>query len=436
MIVTIGGLPVYDAVITDDETGMFKISLVDDPAVMSNFQAFDAARKPMMYAIQDEEKRLVRGCIMRADFPIYRRDSNMGEYYIIYKADTIRKMAEKYLAESRQNDVNAMHQGEDLPDIYMVQYFIKGDGIQVDGFDECADGSLFGEFHVTNEEVWQEIKAGTYRGFSLEGVFDLVPEQDKDEIQEIVDLLDGAFRKLYKPNKNTMSKLSRFKAALAKILQEFGNVTTDRGILSWDGEEDLKAGDAVYVEDEEGNRTPAEDGDYKTDDNKVIVVVDGKVAEIKDAEAEVAPEMIQTDKGKLEWDNEEEDLKEGDAVYITDEEGNRVPAPDGDYTTEDGKVIRVADGKVTEIVDDKAEVAPEMDETEDRIQELEDRIRELEAENAALKEENDALKANLAKMKKMSAAKPAHQEVTTSVEFGKTGNRGIDNLSRLLKAGK
>ena len=104
MIVTIGGIPVYDAIITDDGTGMMKISLVDDPAVMSNFQAFDASRKMQMYSVTDEEKRLVRGVVMRADFPIYRRDERMGEYYIIYKADTIRQMAEKYLAESRQND--------------------------------------------------------------------------------------------------------------------------------------------------------------------------------------------------------------------------------------------------------------------------------------------------------------------------------------------
>ena len=359
MIVTIGGIPVYDAIISDEETGMFKISLVDDPAVMSNFQAFDAARKPMLYAIQDEEKRLVRGCIMRADFPIYRRDSKMGEYYVIYKADAIRQMAEKYLLEGRQNDVNLMHQeGSDVDGVQMVQYFIKGDGIQVDGFDECAAGSLFGEFHVVNDDIWAEIKAGTYKGFSLEGVFDLVPEQNKDEIQEIVDLLDGAFKRIFKPN-TFMSKLSKFKAALAKMLQEFGNVTTDKGVISWDGDEDLKAGDSVYVEDSEGNRTPAPDGDYKTDDNKVIVVVEGKVSEIKDAEAEVESDFIETDKGKLEWDNEDEDLKAGDAVYITDEEGNRNPAPDGDYTTEDGKVIKVADGKVTEIVDPKAEVSEE-----------------------------------------------------------------------------
>ena len=519
MIVTIGGIPVYDAVISDEETGMFRISLVDDPAVMSNFQAFDAHKKPMMYAIQDEEKRLVRGCIMRADFPIYRRDEGMGEYYVIYKAEEIRKMAEKYLLEGRQNDVNLMHQeGSDVDGVQMVQYFIKGDGIQVDGFDDCADGSLFGEFHVVNDDIWAEIKAGTYKGFSLEGVFDLVPEQNKDEIQEIVDLLDGAFKRIFKPN-TFMSKLSKFKAALAKMLQEFGNVTTDKGVISWDGDEDLKAGDSVYVEDSEGNRTPAPDGDYKTDDNKVIVVVDGKVSEIKDAEAEVESDFIETDKGKLEWDNEDEDLKAGDAVYITDEEGNRNPAPDGDYTTEDGKVIKVADGKVTEIVDKKAEVSEEevkakriskfnkikqaFEESFDtKMREISNAIAKVidtenwylcdagedfgvvevwdeetyeshyfryaitwnedgtakaadpvevklmfvpmdmespfakgnEEEMAALKAENASLKKEIAKMKKVSAAKPAHQVVKEQQQMSKTGNKGLDNLARIMSA--
>ena len=519
MIVTIGGIPVYDAIISDEETGMFRISLVDDPAVMSNFQAFDAHKKPMMYAIQDEEKRLVRGCIMRSDFPIYRRDEKMGEYYVIYKAEEIRKMAEKYLLEGRQNDVNLMHQeGSDVDGVQMVQYFIKGDGIQVDGFDDCADGSLFGEFHVVNDSVWAEIKAGTYNGFSLEGVFDLVPEQNKDEIQEIVDLLDGAFKRIFKPN-TFMSKLSKFKAALAKMLQEFGNVTTDKGIISWDGDEDLKAGDPVYVEDSEGNRTPAPDGDYKTDDNKVIVVVEGKVSEIKDAEAEVESDFIETDKGKLEWDNEDEDLKAGDAVYITDEEGNRNPAPDGDYTTEDGKVIKVSDGKVTEIVDPKAQVSEEevkakriskfkkikqaFEESFDtKMRKISNAIAAVidtenfylvdagedfgvvetwnedwteshyfryaitwnedgtakaadpvevklmfvpmdmespfakgnEEEMDALKAENASLKKEIAKLKKTPAAKPAHEEVKEQTKFTKTGNKGLDNLQRILSA--
>ena len=366
MIVTIGGIPVYYAIITDDETGMMKISLVDDPAVMSNFQAFDASRKMQMYAVTDSEKRLVRGVVMRADFPIYRRDERMGEYYIIYKADTIRQMAEKYLLESRQNDVNTMHEADsDVDGVQMVQYFIKGDGVSVEGFDEIADGSLFAEYHIVNDDVWAKVKDGTYKGFSLEGFFDLVPETDADEVDQIVKDLKGKFEKLPKKFKIMSTKFLRFFKNLSALLT-MGNVTTDKGVLAWDGEDDLKAGDAVYLVDQDGNRTAAADGDYRTDDNKVVSVVDGKVSEIRDAEAEVAPQeeskeirFIETDKGKLEWDNEEEDLKAGDAVYITDEEGNRKPAPDGDYTTEDGKVIKVADGVVTEIVDPKAEVSEE-----------------------------------------------------------------------------
>ena len=365
-MVTIGGLPVYDALVLDEDCGMMKISLVDDPAVMSDFQAFDNARRMQMYSVTDDEKRLVRGVVMRADFPIYRRDDRLGEYYIIYKADTIRVMAEKYLAESRQNDVNVMH-STDVDGVQMVQWFIKGDGVSVTGFDDIADGSLFAEFHVLNDEVWEAVKDGTYKGFSLEGYFDLAPERDKTTVEEIVDDLDGQFKAIIKPIlTTTMSKIKRFKAALAKLLAAFGNVSTDKGVLAWDGDEDLKAGDAVYIEDTDGNRETAPDGDYVTSDNKTIVVADGKVSEIKDPEAEVSTTEGEfgskaTDKGNLVWEGEE-DLKAGDEVFTEDEEGNRTPAADGDYKTEDGKVIVVVDGKVSEIKDDEAEVATEDEE--------------------------------------------------------------------------
>lgn len=363
-IVTIDGIPVFQALVDDADTGMLRISLVDDPAVQSDFVAFSAQRKALTYAVQDEEKRLVLGVVMRADFPIYRRDAQNGEYYIIYKADTIRAMAEKYLAENRQNLVNLMHEeGTDQEGVQMVQYFIKGGGIAPEGFDHIADGSLFAEFHVTNDEVWDAIKDGTYKGFSLEGIFNLVPETDREDVQDIVDRLDGIFKQLKRYT--SMSKLKGLLGKLARALVEYGNVSTDKGILAWDGDEDLKAGDAVYIEDGDGNRTPAEDGDYTTSDGKVVVVVDGKVSEIRDPEAQVAPQnepeelaSVNTDRGELQWDGEE-DLREGDEVFVIDEEGNRVPAPDGDYVTEDGKTITVTDGKVAALKDPAAEVAPE-----------------------------------------------------------------------------
>ena len=427
-MVTIDGFPVFDAFVTDEETGMLKISLVDEPAVMKDFMAFDSHRKYQMYSVQDEEKRILLGVVARANFPIYRKDERLGEYFIVYKPDTIRKMAEKYLAESRQNNVNLMHR-TDVEGVQMVQWFIQDSarGVVPSGFD-VPDGSLFAEFHVLNDDVWAAVKDGTYKGFSLEGFFDLAPEQEIAAAAETVEDCEGMFSKIMKKaqtilNEKNMSKIERFKAALAKFFAALGSVSTDKGVLSWDGDEDLKAGDEVFVLDGEGNRSVPEDGDYITTDAKTIVIAEGRVAEIKDPEAEVETEFgkVETDKGTLSWEGEE-DLKEGDAVFI---EGN--PAPDGEYRTEDGKVIVVVEGIVAEIRDGAAEVAPESPADPEP-----ERDEELRKENAALRSQVDELTRKVEELSRMSAAKPAHEEVQTAGMSRKTGIKGLDRLAELV----
>ena len=281
MIATIDDIPVFNAIL-DEDCGIIRVSLVDDPAVSKDFQVFKANVRPMLYAVQDEDKHLVRGVIMRADYPIYRRDKNLGEYYVVYKPDVIRQMAERYLTEDRANNVNIMHKEDsDVEGVNMVQWFIKGAGVAIEGFDDIADGSLFAEYHVTNEDVWAEIKAGTYKGFSLEGYFCLEPEQSKDYVQDVIDKWGEYFSKI-----KNMANFKKFATALAKMLAKFASITTDKGVLVWDTEDDLKAGDSVYSD--EKKETPAADDDYVTADGKTIVVKDGKVEEIKDAEAQVA----------------------------------------------------------------------------------------------------------------------------------------------------
>lgn len=375
MIVKIDGIPVYDAILETDKDGMRRISLVDRPAVSSDFVHLAENQRPQLFAVADEEKRLVRGVVARADYPIYRNDRQMGEYYIIFGADTIRAMAQKYLADGHQNAVDLDHDGNEVEGVEMVQWFLKDTaaGISPEGFEDIADGSLFAEFHVANDDVWAEIKAGTFKGFSLDGFFTLDPATDVDEVQRVVDALEaiGAyFSKISKNEKMKDTKIRRILAALTHILVECANTTTDRGVVYWDGDEDLKAGDKLYTQDEEGNRSAAADGDYVTSDGKTIRVADGVVTEIVDPEAEVAENgpaeqefrSVATDNGELFWDGSE-DLKAGDAVYGSEGE-DRQPAADGEYRTEDGKVIVVADGVVAEIRDDAAEVAPEGEQAE------------------------------------------------------------------------
>lgn len=302
----IKGLPVFKAVLSDD-CGMTKISFVEAPAVEKDFIAYAQDKAPRMYAVEDDEKRLVFGVVMRANYPIYRRDPDGFEYFITHSPEFIRDMVEKYLDEGLQNKFNTDHK-TDVGDVHAVQFFIKDSsrGIAPAGFDEVEDGSLFGEFHVLNDDVWNGIKDGSFKGFSIEVFEELVPAtgvvSTEKVAQDVLDYLDGYGRR-YNLTEDIMNIFTKFKDSLARAVadpgagaapQSYGSVSTDKGNVHWDGDEDLKAGDAVFGLDAEGERIALEDGDYTTEDDKVIVVVDGKVSEIRDAEAQVAPQEEET----------------------------------------------------------------------------------------------------------------------------------------------
>ena len=185
-------LPVYKATISDEEAGMYAISLVDDPAVECDFLYFNDDKRPMLFSVQDEEKRLVRGVIMECDKLIYRRSAEGFEYYITFDAPTIRLMAQKYLKDGFQNNVDTMHDGNLVNGVELVQWFIsdKEHGVNPEGFENVADHSLFAEFHVLNDEIWSAIKDGTFKGFSLAGFFEPVEVQMKKESEPEMTVLD------------------------------------------------------------------------------------------------------------------------------------------------------------------------------------------------------------------------------------------------------
>lgn len=121
-----------------------------------------------------------------------------------------------------------------------------------------------------------------------------------------------------------MTKLEKIKAELAKLLIKNSVVKTDRAVLEYEGE-DLVAGMDVYITDEEGNKVPAEDGEYVTEDNKVITVKDGKVESIIDkaADVEAEEEEKKEDEPMVEEPAKEEepmpeDKKEDEEVNLED----------------------------------------------------------------------------------------------------------------------
>ena len=175
-------LPVYKLVINEDDedTGVDFVALVDKPAIQINWQSF----KDNKQYFADEEKRVVSGPLMVADMPIYRRD-NSGEYYAVFDAATIEQIVLKFSKNKAQNNVNLMHDGDKVvQDVFMFESFIidRKRGINPPtGFEELTDGSWFGSYKVNNDKVWADVKAGTFQGFSVEGVFAQVKVDDKPQ---------------------------------------------------------------------------------------------------------------------------------------------------------------------------------------------------------------------------------------------------------------
>lgn len=470
-MVTFNGLPLY-RVALGKQDGVIRVSLVDDPAVQSSFEFFRNAEKaPALYAVQDAEKRIVRGVVLRADFPIYRKDSpDDPGYYVTFSAEVIRAAAERLLAEGRANEVNIQHvRGSDVDGVQMVQLFVKDTAAGIDpaGFDGIADGSLFAEYHVTNDDVWNEIKAGTFKGFSVEIFYTLIPAAEMRRDPDVSGDDVAALLLDYITNANNMA-LSKLKAALARIVALFGNVTTDKGVLHWDGEEDLKAGDRVQIEDAEGNRSDAPDGEYVTSDGKTIVVVDGAVSEIRDPEAEVAPEdennndeepaamrRFKAARAAFDESYDEKYRKIADALraalgseefYIAEAGDDFVVACLWDGEGEKFLRFKVTwneDG--TANVSDPKEVKPAFVPVgEDTVEEIDDApvVSEEEfaqAVNAAerLSAENAALKARVAELEKQPLTKPVREKFNAN-ETGallpeSTGDRGLDRLARIRK---
>ena len=171
-------IPVYKMTIDEVDEGVSFVALVEHPAIERPFQAF--AKKQRF--TETGEKRVLTGPLMLADTPIYRNDDTYGEYYVVFDADTIRKIVQKYFKQGNQHNVNAEHSTE-LDGVYMFESYLidRERGINPPkGYEDAKDGSWFGSFKVENDKVWEE--RDQFTGFSIEGYFGMQPTDTEIEV--------------------------------------------------------------------------------------------------------------------------------------------------------------------------------------------------------------------------------------------------------------
>ena len=185
-----------------------------------------------------------------------------------------------------------------------------------------------------------------------------------------------------------MSKLNKIKEMLQTMLMQFSQLSTDKRLISWDGDGELPAvGDSIVIIDEEGNEVKAESGEYRDDNGNIIVIEDGVVTEVREEEKPV-----------------EEPVEEPIEEPMAETE----PKPQ-----EEPMVEPVID--------------PDIDEEDVKIAELEAKVKELETEN-------EQLRAKIKELEEQPAVKPASEEFERINHIERPKDKKLGRLYDIINA--
>ena len=168
-------LPLYECAGTEDGAGVRLISLVSKPAIGVGFMMFSAEERNTPIAFFHDDEMLVTGPAIIPDMRIYRRDGKRGEYDVFFSKETTKLLSQKYLMESRQSNASIEHEGAIDSTTLVESWLVRDkecDKAKSMGFD-VPEGTWMVTMKVTDQKVWEMLKASGVTGFSIEGMFTL-----------------------------------------------------------------------------------------------------------------------------------------------------------------------------------------------------------------------------------------------------------------------
>ena len=284
---------------------IYAVSLVEEEAVESGFIALSKQKQPMDFKIHNEEKRMLYGVALRADFPIYRRYGE-DEFYLTFDANAIERLVNKFMSNYGQKSFTIDHmepaEGIVITESWLVKD-IENDKSNALGLENVSEGSWIIGCKINNDEIWQSIKEGRWHGFSIESWIDM------EEIED--------FKKINKENKeiDMAAKKNKFEEMIDKIKSIISDAVEEADGQDTEVQEEVveEAADAVeeVVNEEETTDEVVEAAEDETPTEEVANDVIEQVEEEAETEEEAADNLqevvdqLQAEVDSLKAENEE-----------------------------------------------------------------------------------------------------------------------------------
>lgn len=261
------------------------ISLVDYPAIEADFVALS---KQLPIQLSTDKMELI-GPVLIPDKLIYRRLEGR-EFYISFDAETIEQLANDYLANGFQYNFTLDHKTE-TQDVVVVQSWVTLE----DG--EYPKGTWMIKAKVNNEDLWQSIKSGEFKGFSIESVVELdksINEFDfssQMSTEELFEKIKELFKEAFNPQ--TPEEVIEEKAA--EVVE--------------DVKEEVVAEEVVEMKEEEPTEEPKEDERIKELEDQ-LASKDAEIAALNDKIAELEAGLKTKDEEAVELAKQVAESKE------------------------------------------------------------------------------------------------------------------------------
>lgn len=174
----------------DELSGVFAISIVENPAIQENFIALSEEKKLELMEV-DSERKILMGAALIPDKKILRKRED--EYYeIFFSKDTVEKASQLFLKRGNQGQSTLEHQAS-LVGLSVVESWLVEDNVHDKSRKYGMDvpvGTWMVSMKVDNEDVWNnEVKTGNVKGFSIEAYFTERLEMSMKEEDELLNAL-------------------------------------------------------------------------------------------------------------------------------------------------------------------------------------------------------------------------------------------------------
>ena len=156
-------------------------------------------KKQAEYAFATEEdgdKKVLVGPAMIPDMEILRREEDGSPYYVKFSKETIAEIQQKFMMEMRNHETNLDHQDNSASSYVFESWIVEGDP-KLDKANSVYKlgvpaGTWCVKMKVTDPKVWADVKAGKYKGFSIEGNF--IDKAELDQIEKEKELVEEIMR--------------------------------------------------------------------------------------------------------------------------------------------------------------------------------------------------------------------------------------------------